>query len=413
MNTIDRETQILLRIIKDNLHNETQLKEYNNDNCINYNRLYDIANSNGIANLIADYICDWPSVPNDIKERFETQKLIVVKQQVLFKLVFKELTAILKENKIYSVVLKGYLLKDLYPKSNMRSMSDLDVFAKKEDIEKIFKLLEMKEYSFGKIDYGNHYEAYRYGTVKIEFHPELVALNSAYGDRVYSLCSDRDIPIADIMDVFANSSNIENNEFLRQLKPEYHYVYVIMHMMNHFLSGGTGIRSVVDVWIMNNHYSNTWNRKEIDELLNRFGLARFEEYTVRLADKWFSNSDFVFPDNQNSNSSQHFEMFEKYILHSGTYGCVNNSVISRLNSEQVKGSKMKYLLISVFPPYSKMCDLYPGLKKNPFLLPIMWIKKWITIIRVRKVTAVTKISAICKLDDQMKREQQELFDAII
>jgi hypothetical protein len=44
----------------------------------------------------------------------------------------------------------------------------------------------------------------------------------------------------------------------------------------------------------------------------------------------------------------------------------------------------------VFPPYSGMAMHFPVLKKAPFLLPVMWLVRWVELIFVRRKSALEK-----------------------
>ena len=73
--------------------------------------------------------------------------------------------------------------------------------------------------------------------------------------------------IASYMDIWNHAISIDDHTFARQLTPDYHYVYVIMHMLNHLLGAGTGIRSIMDVWVLNSHYANDGQPDILDEIL--------------------------------------------------------------------------------------------------------------------------------------------------
>ena len=90
----------------------------------------------------------------------------------------------------------------------------------------------------------NHYEYTKYGVVKVEFHPELVALYRAYGRLVFNRIHPNAETVAKHMNIWEHTIPIDKHEYARQLIPEYNYLYVIMHMMNHFLAAGTGICSI-------------------------------------------------------------------------------------------------------------------------------------------------------------------------
>lgn len=401
----------LIHIIKCILHEEENVYEMDFPDEIDFGRLYRIAKQHSVANMVAFSICKNTKVTKDVIALFEEQRVAILRQHVFLKRAILELYEIIQKAKVKGIILKGAVLRDYYPNPFMRSMSDIDVYMEKEDIEKIGDMMVKCGFNEGVIGRSNHYEYIKYGVAKIELHPELVALDSAYGKNVYSRLGYQNTSIAQKLKIWSHTESINGRQYAVKLEPEYHYVYIIMHMMNHFLTAGTGMRSVIDVWIFNMRYKDKWDCKIVDDLLKEFGLSRFEKYAVALANKWFSYSRELNVDSQID--ERVLSIFEDYILTSGTYGNFNNSITSQLKYDTGISSKTALLFKNFFPSYAHMRSAYPIVAKNPILLPIMWGVRMFEILTKRKKLASVKINAIIDADAGRAKIQQDLFSKIM
>lgn len=403
------ETQELLGLIKDSLRGNCG--SYDANESIDYNLVYRIAIRNSVANTVADLICRGNGVSTEIKNAFSQQKSIAVAHQVLCDRALNELYDKLDEEHIRGIFLKGSVLKRIYTNPILRSMGDIDVYAEQSDMDKVHILMTKLKYDAGVMGRGNHYEYRRDRHVKIEYHPELVSMDSEYGRTVFQKKYPNASSISSKMDIWSHTAPIDDHEYARQLVPEYHYLYVIMHMFAHFLSAGTGIRSVMDVWIMNNHYSGSWDRRIIENLLSDYGLRTFEKYALALADKWFDLSDLLYrPRDVNQNQLMEFE---EYILNSGTYGTVENRINKQLNFEMSAVSKGKYVLSRFFLPYKVMKDRYPCLRKAPVLLPFMWVRHSFDGMVNRRKMILTKMKTVAKANSESAEKQRNMIEFLI
>ena len=403
------ETSELINIIKRVLHKQEGSCCYREN--IDYGALYVLANQNGVANTVAGVICGNDRINDFVKKQFETKRYMVIKQQVLCDAALQELFVKLDDHKVRGLFLKGPLLKHLYPNPYQRSMGDVDVFSEETDMDRIHSIMINSGYTAGVIGYGNHYEYYRNNTIKVEYHLELVALDSEYGRKVFIKLHPESTTIASYMDIWNHTIPIDNHEYARQLTPEYHYLYVIMHMMSHFLTAGTGIRSVMDVWIMNNHYAKMWNRSLIEQLLKDYGLLTFEQYALTLADKWFDLSGLQYlPLNVDTRV---LEQYEDYILGSGTYGTVEHFVTRQMDYRTGGISKLKYLSSRFFLPYKHMKRIYPIVENYPVILPVMWCYRVYEMFQTRGKSAKHKLNSVLNYDEEAAVRQKELMKEMI
>ncbi|MBR3039870.1 MAG: nucleotidyltransferase family protein [Lachnospiraceae bacterium] len=409
MSKLSKEYLFLLNTIKGILHNE-ETGEIESES-VNYERVLRIAVENGIANTIADRIFGRKDAPENIKKEFYKQKMITMSRSIAADNNLQRVYASLDAHKIRGLFLKGTILKKLYPKAYLRSMSDADVYAAREDMDEVYSLMINMGYNTGAIGRGNHYEYMMGKGFKIEYHPELVAISSWYGDRVFSKKHPEEKDIAIYMDIWNHTLPMETYECARQLVPEYHYLYVIMHMMNHFLKSGTGIRSVMDVWVMNNHYADKWDRELIESLLEDYGLRTFEAYALALADRWFDLEKL--PYLNKDVDARVLEEYERYILESGTYGSTEHYVSRELGNKTGMENKVRYLAELFFAPYGKMKRMYPVLEKAPVLLPIMWGGRAIDKFRLRGKKTRGKIKTVMKANKQKADWQSELMRKMV
>ena len=167
--------------------------------------------------------------------------------------------------------------------------------------------------------------------------------------------------------------------------------YHILHMAKHFENGGCGIRSFVDLRLIEQAYN--LDSDEVEKLLKKSGLSAFSHYARRLCAIWFDGQE-------------HDEItlqMEKYILDGGVFGTEKTKIISQ---QQRTGGKRQYFLSKIFVPYRSLKYLYPALEKYPFLFPFYEVHRWFSFLfgnrkKFRKNYA--------KLFDRVLSEQPENY----
>ena len=115
-------------------------------------------------------------------------------------------------------------------------------------------------------------------------------------------------------------------------------MYNIAHFSKHFQGGGSGIRSVMDIYIMNNAMPDM-NMVYVYKQLEKLGLSDFYKKVTALEKYWFEDGRF----------SEEIEETAKYVLSSGTYGTVYNLV----KNEIKKNGRIKGFWLNVFPPLER------------------------------------------------------------
>lgn len=279
-----------------------------------------------------------------------------------------EISSLFSENHIVHLPLKGCVLKKMYERADMRTMADMDILIDPADEIKVKNLLCERGYtctSYGK----THHDVYKKEPIyNIEIH--------------ISLFKKQDVEYYRYYDKFLQRTLAGENEYARIMSDEDFYVYNIAHFGRHFEKSGSGIRSVMDVYVMRKAFENHMDRSYVENALSQLNLLEFEKNVTDLSEYWFG--DGVYKAELKNTAS--------YIIGSGTYGTLSNMVNNQIKSE----GKFKCLIKSAFLPYDIMAAEFPALKKAPFLLPLFWVWRVIIAIIKRPKRVAYRIKAVAK-----------------
>ena len=135
----------------------------------------------------------------------------------------------------------------------------------------------------------------------------------------------------------------------------------LCHLANHFVSGGVGVRFVLDVWVNRHLRKISIDLKTVEAELSRFGLLEFAKNIEALAECWFGTGK----------SSPLLEELGEYILSSGSHGRQDRAVLNSVTLSK-GGSRTSALWSKIFYSRAEMEDRFPWCKGKPILLPAAW-----------------------------------------
>lgn len=257
------------------------------------------------------------------------------------------------EEKIDYLPIKGTILKKLYPKPEMRSMSDADILVRTEQCQKIEAVMQKTGYTF-KYE-SDHELVWEKGKLTVELHKRLVATRNK-----------------DFYGYFGEGWKFarlkSGNRY--ELSPEDFYIYLFVHLAKHYRAAGIGIKHFTDLWVYRNAVEI--DDKTVKDKLKSLGLLKFHSNITDMLSVWFGDRP----------SDDMSDFITDVIFNSGSYGKASDASIARLTKNaQKKGSLKKAKLYRVFwllfPSYSWMSQKYTVLKKAPILLPFYWVARWI------------------------------------
>lgn len=282
------------------------------------------------------------------------------------------------KNKIKFLPLKGLRIRAMYPSAEMRTSSDVDIYIDTADLKKAKAVLQSlsfkqtlataKEVSFFAPPYTT-----------VELHLEL---DTYKNDNFYN-------------DVWQRTET--ETPFFHQFDNTDFYVYTLVHMLKHFKSCGTGIRSVLDIYVLSKNLALDGER--LNEQLHALNLSTFHQKIIDLANCYFQDQPLT-PD---------LERLSDYIIQSGVYGNVQNRTNNSLSK---RNGKFAYFLQRVFPSFSFMKNQYPVLGKMPFLLPFTYFARIFKGIFFKRKIISSSIKAIDNSNKSAQTAQKELFESL-
>ena len=241
----------------------------------------------------------------------------------------------LEAEKIWYMPLKGSVLKDYYPKYGMRQMSDNDILfdsTRAEDVKLIMEAMGFTTEHFGQ---GNHDVYHKKPVSNFEMHTEIVGHNDETIFEYYRNVKDRLI-------------KDEDNDYGYHFSNDDFYIFMTAHEYKHYSNGGTGLRSVLDTYVYLTKFGDTLDMEYIEIECEKLGIADFEKKGRSLAMNLFGNKKLTDEDKK----------MLKYIVFSGTYGTIENSVKNKVASYGGKLAKVKYLLGRLTVPTKKTDPRY-------------------------------------------------------
>lgn len=272
------------------------------------------------------------------------------------------------EHGIWYMPLKGSILKEWYPKFGMREMADNDILfdaSKRQEVKAIF---QGRGYTVKGYNKSNHDEYEKPPVYNFEMHVELYhktygTFNEKYADVKQRLIPDAEVP------------------YRLHFTPEDFYVFVIAHAYKHYSNSGTGIRTLADIYIMNQKLGGTLNWEYVDSELRGLGIFSYEHESRELAQKLFGITELP----TEANLSEAEQQMLTYYLGASTYGTIENRILHQMQKLQSDGgaitayTKRKYLLSRIFPGREWCKESVPTVYKYPVLLPFFWF--WRLIYR--------------------------------
>lgn len=279
-----------------------------------------------------------------IPQVYEEQFFKDTRRSVLYENTIKKIKVLFKDYKIPFILLKGSILRELYPDVLMRTSCDLDILIHENDMTKAISVIESGT-GFKIYARGYHDVAMIDSDLKLELHFSLKE-NMTQIDSLLNRVWEFSIP----------------NEFNYQytMSLEYQIFYILAHMSYHLTHGGIGIRPLLDLWLLN--HKTTYDKTKLNELIVDAGISVFYEKCSRLTDAWMSNSTLE-PD---------LLEFEEFCLSGGVFGDIEKAALSQVRNN----SKVKYVYNRLFVSRKYLEELYPKLKTKPYLLPLYQIKRW-------------------------------------
>ena len=350
-------------------------------------RLYALADQHDLAHWVGDALYQHGCLPKElaITKKYQQAQIVSLYRCANLSLERKKITAVLEDAQIPYVPLKGMLIVDYYPKSNLRTSSDTDILIHEEDLPRALQCLS------DKLKYTQH-EAYPH------FHD--ISLFSPGGFHLelhFTLACGHDFLDTTLRKVWDHCTPVKDGSFEYRQSPEYFMFHQIAHMASHFLKGGCGIRPLADLQLLMKKM--TYDEAILEALCREARLLPFYTHIKALSEVWFcgrAHDDVT-------------RQMQSYIIWGGVYGTMDNN----LAVQTQKKNKIGYIISRIFMPYQLLKTRYPVLKKHKWLYPIMTVRRWFGLLSpTTRHRATTELKKTSSLSDEKISKVAELLDVL-
>lgn len=155
------------------------------------------------------------------------------------------------------------------------------------------------------------------------------------------------------------------------------------------------------------NFNNRMNQQRLDNILNRFGLAKFEQILRNLISAWdsgFQREDIT-------------QDWTEFVVGSGAYKNVDNFIILNpafKNNASDKGKvyKVSYVWKRLFPTYQEMCHMYPKAQKGRYTYLWYWTKRIIKNGLMRFPAIKQELEEVQDLDQKKISNLKKLYEDI-
>lgn len=345
---------------------------------MNLDKLFDVCQFHSLTSIVCTALESAGLKPSP---KWLEAKAKAIRKVMLHDAERKNILKFMEENGIWYMPMKGVILKDLYPRTGMRQMTDNDILYDERYQNNLYRFMVGRGYKPKHVGKGCDDVYMKEPVYNFEMHRKL--FQAELFKKISDYYSDpQSLTVSD-----------GKSKFGRKFTDEDFYIYITAHEYKHYVYGGTGIRSLLDCYVFLKAKQDNLNWEYIECELEKLGIKEYEKKSGKLAMKVFSSDAFL-------ELSEDEAKELSYYLNSGTYGTVNkfaeNKIKIYLNKSDNK-SGFGYILSRIFPPMSFYKEYYSFCYKTRILIPFAWAFRLIRGVTVRKNIAITELNAVKKI----------------
>ncbi len=354
-----------------------------------------LAEKHGLISCFYESLCllEIPLTPEDRKyyrqmvtgNAFASYRMLAFTRKIL---------AVLEQEEVTYYLLKGATLLDCYPKLELRSYGDVDILIPDSNE---FKRLRDRLTAQGFRNEGSfaehHLEMYDSEDGRdflLEIHHKVIAgqANAEFNQNV--------------QEIFQKLSPVPGfyppaRLSYQMLPATENALYLLLHMLQHFLGSGFGIRLLCDWTVYLEKHGTEISWEQFGNYLRQLGLTKFSSAVTRLCQQFLGLDASRFPCLLDNSLDEGFpDIFMKEILDAGTFGKTNQSRMLIMSG----GGRFSQYFIEL---HRQMKKRFQKLCKIPPLWPFLWIISCLCFLWNNHFLRKTKTKDI--LDTARKRQR--------
>lgn len=366
-----------LEIIKSVIRPSEKCREIKD---VNWNYMVQLAKAHNLLPIFFEGSTKYASYTERVEYANEMREVLsMIGAQVKRTNTFLELYEEFVKEGIHPIVMKGLICRELYGGfADHRPSGDEDILIRLSEYKQVKEVLISNGY-MSEVLIENEEQLERLQEITF-FHPqkrlhiELHLNPMGRENDVRSKMSDY------FLNAFENCRDVEiNGVLVRTMNHQEHLLYLILHAFKHFISGGFGVRQMLDILLYQEQYGAEIDLNHMDKVLQSFGASIFWADMIHIGNFYFG---FELSTMQTANCPE--ELLEDMIL-CGAFG--NNTLEERTAERTIKfatGNHLKkgrsnsvaMMWKAIFPKRVFLLNNSPYLEKKPWLLPVAWVQRW-------------------------------------
>lgn len=345
-------------------------------------KLYDFSKFLDISQVIGHALIKENLIDGEMKQLFNKEIFVSVMRVEKNNFAISQIKEILIKENIDFILLKGAVVRPMYPQQFLRTSADIDVFLREKDFEKNLKTITSK-----------------YGLKLMGRTPHdctILAENGTHIELHFSVKDDNYLKNADsVVKKIWDYTIKEKDTCEHKLTNEYFAFYHLVHLSKHVQSGGCGVKPFIDNYFIE---KLDINRQIFGEMLKQSKLEKMYQTSIA-----FTN--YIFNETQ---ADDKLLLFIDFCMSGGVFGTIYNFV--SVNQARA-GGKGRYILSRIFMPYRLLKKQYPKLEKRKWLLPYYQLVRWKKMIfSGRLKNTITEVKTNNNTSSSNQNKVKELFE---
>lgn len=280
---------------------------------------------------------------------FDQAKKKAIRKLALFEIERALLAREFEKAQIWYMPLKGVLLRKDYPKSAMREMTDNDILVDSSRMNDVRTIMERFSYTCDSFDERHHDIYSKPPSIEFEIHRTLFDDNESTVFTEY---------YADMR------SRLRQDGFVCRFTDEDFYIYMLCHTYKHFVEAGSGLRSLLDVYVFLRAHPGL-DRAYTDAELQKLQISDFEKNMCSLSQRLFTGAPL----------SPREEHELQYWISSGSKGTADNLEYSHmlhlLGNDDSPSAKRRFLKSRILISGEALEKHYSFFARHKALYPVL------------------------------------------
>ncbi len=339
--TRNAEINYLLQLLSCSLSGEDAEK----NSAVDFDRLLKLAKNQQVYSAVLPALEKTEQLSEKQLEMWNNYRLSELKKTIAVDSERALICDELDRAEIKYMFLKGLIIRNYYPKTAMRQMSDNDILYDENKRDELCEIMKKRGYYVGASG-GISDDFYKKPYCTFEFHRTLFNPEEEF-------CPE--------FNPWERATPEGEGSSRYVMTKEDNFVYTMGHMYKHYYCiDGCGIRFVCDIYLLKNSGDELdWDY--INKTLEDFGILEFSNTVTALADSVFSKEKIP----AEALSKEEKALLD-FLFEGGVYGKSSYDIDSEIEKY---GSRSKFLIHRVFPSKEDMKAEYRVLNEKPYLLP--------------------------------------------